>query len=397
MPKKIAFVVNHVAFFVSHRLPIAVEAKARGYDVRLFTGQPGNDQVEKLAEHKLADAGIAHERVQFRSSGLNPIIEGFAFLQLLWCLFRYRPDIVHCASPKGILFGGVAARLCRTSGLVLAVSGLGYLYTKPKETFFHKCLRFVFESISLIGFRHPNICVIVQNETDRKLLLDRSLAREANLILIPGSGVDLTQFDNLTHAEKKKQVLLPARMLTDKGVEEFVEAARKIRSIRQDWLFILAGESKYDNPTAIAEEQLKEWQTQGVIKWRGYVEDMVPLYREASIVCLPSYREGMPKALLEAAAAKCAVVTTDVPGCREAIEPGVTGDLVPPRNGKVLGEKLLGLINDPDRLHRYGDMGRERASRLYSIKTVLDEITTVYEGMSKDETFEKAAHSPGIK
>ncbi|WP_334120260.1 glycosyltransferase family 4 protein [Limnobacter sp.] len=380
--RKIAYIVNHVAFFVSHRLPLAIGAKSAGFDVALFTGQPGSDLMEGEAVKKLAEEYIPHKRAIFRSSGLNPLIELLGLLQIVIFLLKFRPDIVHCASPKGVLYGGIAARICRVPGLVLAVSGMGYAYTKGSEKRWTRiCIRQIYGFLAKLAFSHQNLKVIVQNKDDYLSLINSKLVKKSSLTLIPGSGVDLSLFNNCLPDKKKHIVLLPARMLKDKGVSEFVSAARKIRIIEPEWRFVLAGAADYKNPSSISQTDLRNWQIEGIVEWIGHVDNMVPWFRDAALVCLPSYREGMPKSLLEAAAACCAIVTTDVVGCREAIEPAVTGDLVPAHDIDALTETLLLLIQDKSRRQTYGKNGRERALRLYSIHSVVNQTTQIYKGL----------------
>ena len=348
--KRVAYVVNHAAFFVSHRLPLAVGARHSGFDVCLLIGQAGNQQMESAAVAQLQAAGLAYDRAVFRSSGMNPLVELMGLLQLVWFMLRFRPDVVHCASPKGVLYGGIAARLCRVPGLILAISGMGYAYTSGTgHGGVRSLVRRVYGVLACFAFHHPNARVIVQNRDDYQSVIDSGLAQPQCMTLIPGSGVDLSLFDRSSPLIKARMVLLPARMLMDKGVEEFVEAARQLKALAPEWRFVLAGAAGYENPSAIGVAQLQAWQTSGYVDWLGHVEDMTPLFLEAAIVCLPSYREGMPKALLEAAAAGCAVVTTDVTGCREAVEPGITGDLVPARDSDALAKALLALFNDEPR------------------------------------------------
>ncbi len=335
---------------------------------------------------QLKSAGVTHRRAIFRTSGINPLIELVGLLQVIWFLFKFRPDIVHCASPKGVLYGGLAARVCRVRGLVLAISGMGYAYTLVEQ---HKTVRAfvrkVYDSLSRFAFRHPNMRVIVQNQDDYQAMIDDGSTQASCLRLIPGSGVELSKFKGSSSAAKSRTILLPARMLRDKGVEEFVDAARQIKTIVSDWRFLLAGAAGYANPSAIEVGQLQSWQTEGHIEWLGHVNDIIPLFQESAIVCLPSYREGMPKSLLEAAAAGCAVVTTDVTGCREAIEPGVTGDLVPVRDSKALADAILSLIRDDQRRQRYGALGQERARALFSIDSVVTQTIKIYKELFAHE------------
>jgi glycosyltransferase involved in cell wall biosynthesis len=173
-------------------------------------------------------------------------------------------------------------------------------------------------------------------------------------------------------------VILPARLLRDKGVEEFVEAARILKAQGCQWRFALVGVADYANPTSISKEQIKAWEDEDLIEWWGHREDMIDVYAQADIVCLPSYREGMPKCLLEAAASGCAVITSDVTGCKEAIIPGITGDLVPVRDAEILADVLGKLMADSDRRQRYGKAGRELAVQRFGIDAVVDATMAIY-------------------
>lgn len=381
---RIAYVINHVAFFASHRLPLALGARQSGFEVRLFTGQAGSPSMEPLAERDIARAEIPHQRVAFRSASVNPLLEVWGLIQLVRMLRRYRPDLVHCASPKGVLYGGLAARICGAEGLVLAISGMGYAFTGTgQKSLARAAVRLVYLTLSRFVFRHPNLKVIVQNKDDQSALLNSGLVTESNLALIPGSGVQLADFSGCSSRDKELIVLLPARMLRDKGVEEFVNAARQIKSSAPHWRFILAGAADYQNPSAVSADQLRDWQREGIIEWLDHVENMVPLYSKAAIVCLPSYREGMPKVLLEAAAAACAVVTTDVPGCREAVLPGVTGDLVPVRDTKALADAINKLIENQNTREAYGSAGQQLAKTKFSLDTVVAQTLSIYTALAK--------------
>jgi glycosyltransferase involved in cell wall biosynthesis len=384
--KRVAYVVNHVAFFVSHRLPLAIGARHSGFQVRVLTGQAGSQEMEQIAKVQLQAAGLEHQRAIFSSAGINPFVELLGVLQLVWFMLRYKPDVVHCASPKGVLYGGIAARLSKVPGLVLAISGMGYAYTQGAEQGVVRIfVRWVYGALAGFAFHHPNVRVIVQNQDDYRSVIEHGLADARRVTLIPGSGVDLSLFEGCDPVDKARIVLLPARMIKDKGVEEFVEAVREIKAAAPNWRFVLAGTAEYDNPSAIGLAQLQAWQTEGCIEWLGHVADMTPLYREAAIVCLPSYREGMPKALLEGAAAACAVVTTNVTGCREVVEPGVTGDLVQARDSGSLAKTLLALIQDDKRRMSYGAKGQQRAKANFSIASVISQTLNIYEGALRNE------------
>jgi glycosyltransferase involved in cell wall biosynthesis len=379
MTFKLTFVINHAAFFVSHRLPIALHARQNGNEVSLITGQAGSANMEVDAERTLERQQIRHERVAFRASSVNPLLELRGLWQLARLLRTERPDVVHCASPKGVLYGGIVARCTGVPALVLAVSGMGYAFTESgTDKLARRAVSAIYRLLARIAFGHPNKRVIVQNDTDRQFLIASGLAAASQITLIPGSGVDLARFEDMSPDAKQKMGLLPARMLIDKGVTEFADAARRLRNLAPGWRFVLAGAADYQNPSSIPRAEIEAWQREGIIEWLGHVEDMLPLYREAAIVCLPSYREGMPKSLLEAAAAGCAVLTTDTTGCREAIIAGETGDLVAVRDTQALADALLALIEDKERREGYGRAGKMMAGRRFSIGSVIEDTLTIY-------------------
>jgi glycosyltransferase involved in cell wall biosynthesis len=380
---RVMFVVNHVAFFASHRLPIALAAREAGHEVLLVTGQPASLSMEAAAVRQADTAGIAHRRVAFRSSSVNPFTE----LRGLWGLFnlmrRWRPNIVHCVSPKGVMYGGLAARIANVPAVVVAISGMGYASTSSGRTDLRRWgVRTVIQLMSRIVYAHRKLVVIVQN-TDDEANVRSALRRSGSRIeLIRGSGVNPEHYAHVSSRKKESVVLFPARMLLDKGLIEFVSAARRLKRDHPRWRFVLAGAADYENPTSVSVTQIAQWEHEGIIEWLGHVDDMKPLYWDAAIVCLPSYREGMPKCLIEAAAAACAVVTTDVVGCREAIVRGKTGDLVPARDVGALTEALDQLLRDDERRIRYGEAGQALARREFSLDAVVSQTLDIYDSLA---------------
>lgn len=385
MSSTLVFFVNTAAFFVSHRLPIALEAIRRGYHVELITGKAGSVAMDADTVLKLAEAGIVHTQVNFSRAGMNPLTETVGIIQLVRHLRKIRPDILHCTTPKGIMYGGLAARLTRVPKLVLAQSGMGYAFTSTgKFSLSRMILKWILGRMARVAYGHSNVSVIVQNRDDRRSLIAAGYAKRESVLLIPGSGVDLPAYTSAKIDDKQPLILFPARMLIDKGVIECIEAARRLKTAAPNWQFVLAGSADDANPSSIAPSQMEAWHNEGAIKWLGYVSDMTTLYAQASIVCLPSYREGMPKSLLEAAAAGCAIVTTFTIGCREAIIQGKTGDLVPVRNSDALYLALIALINDPERRRRYGEAGRLLAIEKFGINSVVEATLAIYESATAD-------------
>ena len=378
---KILYVVNNAAFFASHRLPLALEARRRGHEIMLVTGEAGSARLEAPAIEQLQALGIRHLVTRFRSGSVSPRHELDGFLAVVRCMREWQPDLVHCASPKGLLYGGLASRLTRRPALVLAVSGMGSLFTKGGGAL-RSLLRWAYLRLVRLAYGHPNRRVIVQNGDDRDAIVAAGFAPASAIRLIPGSGVPLGQYLPLPLEGRPDLVVLPARLLRDKGVEEFVAAARAIRAGGSSWRFALVGTADYDNPSSVSRDRVEQWVAEGVVEWWGHRDDMVDVLAQAAIVCLPSYREGMPKALLEAAAAGCAVVTTDAVGCRDAIEPGVTGDLVPVRDAATLASVLQALIEAPARRLAYGAAGRALAIRKFDLAQVVRTTMDIYDELA---------------
>ncbi len=382
---KILYVVNHAAFFVSHRLPIALAARDQGFSIDLITGQAGSPSMEVLATAKLKEVRLSHERVSFSSGGLNLITELIGLIQLIKKVNKMQPDIIHCISPKGIIYGGLAARFTKAKNLILAISGMGFAFTQGNYlSKFRNLLSKIYNLIFSFILKHPNVRVIVQNDDDRRIVIKKGLDSN-KIVLIPGSGVELEKFVNSEIEAKAPIILFPARMLWDKGVEEFIEAAKQLKSLMPKWRFIMAGAADYQNPTSVPISLLEELNIKKIVEWVGHVDDMTPYFSEASIVCLPSYREGMPKCLMEAAAAGCAVVTTDTVGCREAVLPDISGFLVPVRDSEALKNMLYLLMNNRNLREGFGRSGRELAIDRFGLDAVIKSTLSIYRNLSNYE------------
>jgi glycosyltransferase involved in cell wall biosynthesis len=373
----VVYVINNAAFFVSHRLALALAARESGWDIRLVVGQAASPSLEATAIAELARHNVAVSRLAFRSDFSRPIAEIMGFVQLLWTLARLRPSIVHVASPKGVLYGGTAARIVRSSALVVAISGMGYLFTGQAHGL-KRLMRASYSWLLARVMRHPRGWCIVQNEDDLTAMLPLVEKAGNPITLIPGSGVDVVHYSQVAKNPAGSVVLLPARLVRDKGIVEFVDAARLLRDAHPGWRFVLAGTADNANPSAISPKVVEQWVVEGVVEWWGHVSDMRSAYEEAAVICLPSYREGMPKALLEAAACARPVVTTDVPGCREAIIDGQTGLLAAARNGEALANALSILIDDAELRHRYGQAGLELAKQRFSLSSVVETTLEIY-------------------
>tara|TARA_Y100001970_G_C14240127_1_gene864390 strand:- start:2037 stop:3188 length:1152 start_codon:yes stop_codon:yes gene_type:complete len=382
MNKKIVFFINHVSFFVSHRLPLALHAKKNGYDVVLITGMAGSEVMEKDAIKVIKKHGITHKRISISASGFRPLSEMIGLIQLMYQLLAYKPSLIHLASTKGIIYGGIIARLINIRGLVVSFAGMGYLFT-GKANFKKRVLQEIFLLIQKFILNHKNLCVIVQNKDDKKFLIEKKLTMKKNITLIKGSGVDLKKFKFSKVSNSKNIVLFPSRLLINKGVIEFLESAKILTKKYPNWKFILVGSIDYKHPTSLSIYKLKEFLLNKNIEWIDYQKDIYPFYKKCSIVCLPSYREGMPKSILEAASVGRPVVTSNAIGCKESVLNNVTGLIVPIRNIKKLAHSIEILIKNKNLRVRFGKNAREFAEENFDLNEVKNRILNIYNNLLK--------------
>lgn len=368
--RRLLYVVNNPAFFLSHRLPIALAARGAGYDVHVAT-------MAGAAAADIEALGLRHHPIPMSRSGKNPIQE-CATLFALWRLCRsLRPDLVHAVTIKPVLYGGIAARLAGVPSYVAAVSGLGFIFMRKRRGF--DFLRWAALALYRLALGHRNSRVIFQNTSDRDVLLEAGAVRQRQVELIRGSGVDLERFAALPEPDGPVVAVMVARLLADKGVREFVDAARMASARSNGLRWALAGSVDSGNPASITPQELERWREEGVVEYLGEQADVAGLYARSHIAVLPSYREGLPKSLIEAAACGRAVVTTDVPGCRDAIEAGVTGLLVPPRDAVALASAVQRLADDAELRRRFGAEGRLLAERAFDIRQVVQRHLELYD------------------
>jgi glycosyltransferase involved in cell wall biosynthesis len=368
---KILFLVTEDWYFCSHRLPLACAARDAGFDIVVATN------VQEYGD-MIRSEGFQLIPILLRRRSRNPLTELKAVAQLIKIYQMERPDIVHHVAMKPILYGSIAAGLTGIPSVVNAMAGMGYVFTSShaQAAFLKPFIKLAFSH--LLGKK--NTLTIVQNPDDLNLL--RNLVNEKSVVLIKGSGVDTNCFKPSSGKDRVPLILMASRMLWDKGVGEFVEAARILRGEGINARFVLVGEIDYDNPSAIPESKLRDWNDRKVIEYWGHQKDMVEVFKQAHIVCLPSYREGLPKVLLEAAACGLAIVTTDTPGCREIVRDNVNGLLVPVRDIGALALALKYLIENPELRNKMGEAGRKIVEDEFALEKVIHETMTLYKRLS---------------
>jgi glycosyltransferase involved in cell wall biosynthesis len=364
------FVVNVAWFFISHRLPLAIAARNAGYEVHVLT-HVNTDREAGAIE----SAGLILHHVPLNRGGLNPLADLGYFLRTLSVMRKVAPTVVHNVTVKPVLYGTLAARLLRIRGIVNSISGLGYVFTSNSRRTLAAVVSFAYRLI----LRVPRVRIIVQNDDDARQLQSNGAVDSRQVTLIRGAGVDLRIY-RATPEEKSERplVVLPARMLKDKGVVEFIEAAKLLQAGGHLARFVLAGPLDPSNPASLSAAELAQLISGTEVEWLGNVDDMPSLYRSAHVVCLPSYREGLPKALIEACAMSRAIVTTDVPGCRDVVMDGVNGILVPARDSAALARAIQLLSGDAVLRGRMGEAGRRKAEQEFDLNLIVQQTLQLY-------------------
>ncbi len=372
MNRILMFVVNVDWFFLSHRLPIALAAQQQGYKVHIATGL--TNKLDELQRYGFEVHPLAMDR---SGSGLVNI---WRTLVEFWVLFRVvRPDVVHLVTIKPILLGGIVARLAGVPAVVAAVSGLGFVFISHgvKAAIRRRLVGIVYS----VALGQRNLKVIFQNMDDRVAIGKLAHLQDIKVEIIRGSGVDLARFIHKPLPLGVPVVILVARMLIDKGVREFVQAARLVKQHGVLARFCLVGAVDPANPASLNDAELAQWAKEGIVELWGHRADMPEVLLAAHVVVLPSYREGLPKVLMEAAACGRVVVTTDVPGCRDAITPDVSGILVPVRDAVALAEVIMGLIDSPARCQAMGNAGRALAESAFDVRQVAAMHLHIYQDL----------------
>jgi glycosyltransferase involved in cell wall biosynthesis len=360
---KILFVANVDWFFISHRLVIAEEAKKNGFEVIVAAKDTGRSQ-------EIIDKGIQFINLSFSRSGTNLIKESITLIKVYKIYYNLKPDIVHHITLKPVIYGSIIAKLLKIKGVVNAISGLGYNFTEDRKSMVQK----VMLSIMKYGFNRNNLVIIFQNENDQKELTELRVIHPSNSIVrIKGSGVDLEKFyESPFPSFERIKILLPIRMLWDKGVKELRGASDILKEKYYDKVqFILSGLADEDNKAGVPASYLNDWQDGNFVKWIGYQKNMVEVYQDSHIVVLPSYREGMPKSLIEACAIGRAIVTTNAIGCRECVDEGINGYKVSVYSSQELANALEQLINNHAMIKVMGHNSRIKSEEEFNVNNVI--------------------------
>jgi glycosyltransferase involved in cell wall biosynthesis len=358
-------------YLYNFRRSLALALRDAGHDPLLLS--PPGPYGERLRA-----LGLRWEPVPMQRRSLNPAREAVLLAHLVRLLRRERPTLVHAFTIKCAVYGSLAARAAGVPARINAVAGMGYVFTSGSTK--ARLLRPLVRGLLRVALGGRGARLILQNPDDVALFAQARLVDPATVRMIPGSGVDCRRFSPPPARDGggRLRVLLPARLLWDKGLAEYVEAARRLQAEGRAIDLLVAGDPDPGNPAAVPEAQVRAWADAGLVQWLGHVDDMPSLLRSVDVVALPSYREGLPKGLIEAAASGCALVTTDVPGCREVVTDGVDGLRVPVRDGAALAAAIARLDDDPPLRRRLAEAGRRKALATFAEPIVLDRTLAVY-------------------
>jgi len=366
---KILFIINSSSFFLSHRRSLVDACAGKFETVILLPKSPLNQEIR--------DLGFNVKEYPISRAGRNPFFEMKTFYSIFKWIRQEQPNICHTFTVKPILYGGIAARLLKVPHVFSTITGLGYLFTYSKNrSFILRCLVKILYRLSLSSKRSK---IIFQNHDDLKIVSKFANLSESQCFVVKGSGVDPKKFYPIQSTSENQQdsitVLVPCRMLWDKGVGDIVKAFSLLKSPVPAQL-LLAGDLDPENPSRISKKQLPQASN---IEWLGRVKDMNSLYNKVDIVCLPSYREGLPLALLEASLCKKPLISTDSPGCRELVKHRENGLLVPVKSPKKLLEAVITLINEPTLRVQLGETAYQIALDEYVVSKINRRILDLYD------------------
>jgi glycosyltransferase involved in cell wall biosynthesis len=347
---------------INFREALLREMVERGHEVHAS----GPERVEKVLR-RLRQIGVHFHQLPMQRTGMNPVRDLHSLASYLRLVRDIKPDVVLAYTIKPVVYGLLAARMAGVARRYALITGLGSAFAAG-PALRHMLVRKTAIQLYRAGLNRA-AGVFFQNPDDCRTFVDSGLiGRDVARFVVNGSGVDLQYFGRRP-VPRNGGFLLVARLLADKGVREYVAAARLLKQRHPETRCCLVG--PFDsNPSAIKPADVDAWVKEGVVDYVGPMDDVRPALEQCSVFVLPSYGEGHPRTVMEAMSTGRAVITTDVPGCRETVEPGVTGFLVPPRDPEALAAKMLDFVEDPTLAERMGEQARVRAEARYDVRLI---------------------------
>lgn len=366
---RILYVVTEDWYFCSHRMPTARAARELGFDVAVATN------VESHAD-AIRREGFRVLPIPAMRGLKGPLGNLMALFQLVMLYRREKPDIIHHIALVPTLFGSVAALLAGVKHSLATMTGLGLVFTSKKLRI--RGVRAVVKPVLRWVLSRQSHDMVFQNSDDCEFFIRKKIIHPDQAHLIPGSGVDTEAFRPTPEPSGVFTAAFVGRMLRPKGVMEIIEAARLVRQKGVNIRILMVGTPDRLNPESLREGDLEQWQAEGLVEWVGFRDDIADIWRQAHVALLPSYREGFPKSLLEAAACGRPMIASDVPGCREIVRHGSTGLLVPPQNGAALAEALISMAQDPEMRSRMGAEARVLVEANFSDTLIAVQMQALY-------------------
>jgi len=372
---RILYIGNHAGIFLSHRLPVFKKMIESGYEVHVAVPSKTDLLSQNIHENSvkaIKKNGFQYYDIQIHRSSTMVKKEILSFIQIIKLYKMIKPDLVYHATQKPVLYGSFISKMVKVPCVINSLTGLGFVFTDKGIK--ASLLKIVIKFLYRYTLDQQNSMNIFHNNDDRNYFLKKRIVNKENSLVIKGSGVNLDEFAFKPEPDEQNPIIIfPSRLLRDKGVLEFVNAAKIIKLNNIKARFVLVGDIDPINPTSVTKKDVKLWEKNGLIEWWGWRRDMPSVYQQASIVCLPSYREGMSKSLIEGLASGRPIVTTNVPGCREIIANPVNGILVDKKDSKKLGDGLTILIKDRKLRQIMGKNSRKLAVKEFSLEKVVDD------------------------
>lgn len=369
--RKILYVINVDWFFISHFLPIGLEGLKKGYNVHIACGI--TDKKEYLE-----NLGFIIHPLSITRSGTSIKNEIKTIVEIYKVIKFIKPNILEFFTIKPVLYGGIVSKFLSIPKKIFYITGLGYVFiAKGLKGFIVKNLVKILYKLAISG---KDNSIITENIYDKGLINSLNAINDNQIKIIRGAGVDLSKYSYIEENNENIKVSIACRLLKDKGVFEYIEAAKILKQKLPNVEFELYGDIDIHNPASLTNDDIEKIKKDAFVKVHGFSSDIAKVFSGANIVVLPSYREGLPKVLIEAAACGRAVVTTDVPGCRDAIEPNITGLLCKVKDAQSLSEQIEKLILNNELRNNMGKAGRELAEKEFDIKKVVEKHFEIYEG-----------------
>lgn len=371
---KFVFFANTDWYLYNFRLSTALRLQRDGHEVVMVS--PPGEFGARFAAH-----GFRWTTLPMDRASLNPLRESATLFALIRVLKREKPHLLHSFTVKCAIYGALAARAARVPAVVNAVAGMGYVFTSNRVK--ARLLRPLVKTLMRATLGSGHSLLILQNPDDAMAFTSEQMVPAQKIRVIRSSGVDTVRFQPAAQKAFERgplKVLLAARLLWEKGIGEYVDAARLLKAQGREVEFLLAGMPDTGNPHSVKHSQVQQWADEGVVRWLGHVDDMPALLHRVDVMALPSYyREGVPKSLIEGAASGLALITTDLPGCREVVtRHGIDGLVVTPRDAEALARLIALVDDDRELLHRLGTHARSKAVHDFDEKLVIQRTIDAY-------------------